>query len=215
MSFSVFLIGWLATHLVIAALSAYSASRWGRDPFGWLLIGTVLGPIGFLVLVALHRDDAQRSRPTLATTGAMGRGGPRTRILVAVDGSASSVEAVKHVIEHLGADAQGVTVASVLPIESADGVAAPSDSVRKQRLDEEIDRHLGSASASFVAAGIPCDQVVRFGDPANEILELAREGDYGLIVMGRRGLGGAAKLLLGSVSDKVVRQAPCPVTVVD
>ena len=125
------------------------------------------------------------------------------------------MEAVKHVIEHLGADVQGVTVASVLPIESADGVAAPSESVRKQRLDEEIDRHLGSASASFVAAGIPCDQVVRFGDPANEILELAREGDYGLIVMGRRGLGGAAKLLLGSVSDKVVKQASCPVTVVD
>ena len=215
MSFSAFLIGWLAIHLVIAALSAYSASRWGRDPFAWLLIGTVLGPIGFLVLVAIHRDDARRSRPTLAAPGARGRGGPRTRILVAVDGSASSVEAVKYVIEHLGAEVQGVTVASVLPIEAANGVAAPSESLRKQRLDEEINRHLGSACASFRDAGISCDPVVRFGDPANEILELAREGDYELIVMGRRGLGGAAKLLLGSVSDRVVKRAPCPVTVVD
>lgn len=215
MSFGTFLIGWLAMHLVIAALSAYSASRWGRDPFGWLLLGTVLGPIGFLVLVAIHRDDVRRSRPMLTGPGAKGRSGPHTRILVAVDGSASSAEAVKHVVEHLGAAAQGVTVATVLPIEAANGVTAPVESLRRQRIEEEIDRHLSSAFASFRAAGISCESVVRFGDPAGEILELAREGGYELIVMGRRGLGGAAKMLLGSVSDRVVKQAPCPVTVVD
>ena len=215
MSFSAFLITWLAYHIVFAVLSAYSASRWGRDPFGWLLIGTVLGPIGFLVLVAMHRDDIRRSRPTLASSGTRDRGKPQTRILVAVDGSASSAAAVKHVIEHLGAAVQGVTVASVLPIEAANGVAARAESLRRQRVDEEIDRHLGAACASFQAAGISCETVVRFGDPAGEILELAREGGYELIVMGRRGLGGAAKLLLGSVSDRVVKQAPCPVTVVN
>jgi nucleotide-binding universal stress UspA family protein len=132
-----------------------------------------------------------------------------------VDGSASSLEAVKHVIEHLGAAVQGVTVASVLPIEAASGVAVRAESLRKQRLDEEIARHLSAACASFRDAGISCETVVRFGDPAGEILELAREGGYELIVMGRRGLGAAAKLLLGSVSDRVVKQAPCPVTVVN
>ena len=60
------------------------------------------------------------------------------------------------------------------------------------------------------AAGIVCKPVTRFGGSAGEILSLAQKGDYELIVMGRRGRGAAAKLLLGLVSDKVVRAATCP-----
>jgi nucleotide-binding universal stress UspA family protein len=56
--------------------------------------------------------------------------------------------------------------------------------------------------------------VVRFGEPASEILKLAGETDCDLIVLGRCGRGKAATLLLGSVSDKVAKEAPCPVTVV-
>ena len=215
MSISAFVAGWLAFHIVIAALSAYAASRWGREPFGWLIIGTVLGPIGFLLLVAVHRDDGHRSRPTVTRPTADVAGRPPPGILVAVDGSPSSMEAVRYVIEKLGAAVQGVTVASVLPIEAANGVAARSEPLRRRQLDEEIDKHVGPACASLRAAGISCEAVIRFGDPPDEILKLAREGGYDLIVMGRRGLGCAAKVLLGSVSDKVVKQASCPVVVVD
>ena len=47
-----------------------------------------------------------------------------------------------------------------------------------------------------------------------EIVELAQSIDAGLIVMGSRGQGRIRRALLGSVSESVVRHAPCPVTIV-
>jgi nucleotide-binding universal stress UspA family protein len=87
-------------------------------------------------------------------------------------------------------------------------------SARRKLLEEEIERQLGMACLTLRSAGITCKSIVRFGEPAREILKLADEADCDQIVMGRRGRGRAAKLLLGSVSDKVAREAPCPVTVV-
>jgi nucleotide-binding universal stress UspA family protein len=55
---------------------------------------------------------------------------------------------------------------------------------------------------------------VREGTPFYEIVRYARERDVDLIVMGTHGRGGLAHVLLGSVSEKVVRKAPCPVLTV-
>jgi nucleotide-binding universal stress UspA family protein len=52
------------------------------------------------------------------------------------------------------------------------------------------------------------------GDPAGEILDLARESGCDLIVMGTHGRTGLGRLLLGSVAEQVVRKAPCPVLTV-
>jgi nucleotide-binding universal stress UspA family protein len=49
------------------------------------------------------------------------------------------------------------------------------------------------------------------GEPAAEILRLAREGGYDLIVMGTHGRAGLGRLLMGSVAEKVIREGPCPV----
>ncbi len=53
-----------------------------------------------------------------------------------------------------------------------------------------------------------------WGNPSEVIVEKARSGGYDLIVMGSRGLGAISGLLLGSVSDRVVKLAPCPVLIV-
>ena len=54
--------------------------------------------------------------------------------------------------------------------------------------------------------------VRRTGAAAYEILNYLREeGDFDLVVMATHGRGGAARLMMGSVADKVVRAAPCPV----
>jgi nucleotide-binding universal stress UspA family protein len=55
---------------------------------------------------------------------------------------------------------------------------------------------------------------LEFGRPDTAIVALAEELGAGLIVMGSRGLGGVRRALLGSISDSVVRHAPCPVMVV-
>jgi len=47
------------------------------------------------------------------------------------------------------------------------------------------------------------------GYPADRIVETASEGDFDIIVMGRRGQGHLRHTLLGSVSDRVADQAPC------
>jgi nucleotide-binding universal stress UspA family protein len=55
---------------------------------------------------------------------------------------------------------------------------------------------------------------VLFGSPAPSIVEHARENGTNLIVMGTHGRGGVAHLLLGSVAERVVRTADCPVLTV-
>lgn len=54
---------------------------------------------------------------------------------------------------------------------------------------------------------------VRRGHAADEIIHLAEEHDIDLIVIGSHGLTGVDRLMLGSVAEKVVRGAPCPVYV--
>ncbi|MBN2217375.1 MAG: universal stress protein [Pirellulales bacterium] len=55
--------------------------------------------------------------------------------------------------------------------------------------------------------------VVRFGDPGHEIVDFAKDIDAGLIVVSSHGRTGLRHLLLGSVAERVVRLAQCPVLV--
>ena len=60
----------------------------------------------------------------------------------------------------------------------------------------------------------PGEIVVTEGDAADEILKTAEKTRAGLIVMGSRGLGGADHLLMGSVTERIVRTSPVPVLTV-
>jgi nucleotide-binding universal stress UspA family protein len=68
------------------------------------------------------------------------------------------------------------------------------------------------AAANELEPTIECEGKVGQGQPAEVLLEEA--GDADLVVVGNRGHGGFASLMLGSVSHQVVQHAPCPVTVV-
>lgn len=61
------------------------------------------------------------------------------------------------------------------------------------------------------AAQVPCDIVVKHGKPYDEILELAAGAHADMIVMSTHGHTGPRRLIIGSVAEKVVRTAPCPV----
>lgn len=58
------------------------------------------------------------------------------------------------------------------------------------------------------------DGVVKVGDPAQEIVNYAREEGFSQIIIGSRGMGALKGIVLGSVSSKVLQLADCPVTVV-
>lgn len=68
--------------------------------------------------------------------------------------------------------------------------------------------------ARLAATGVKVSGVVREGIPAQAIVEVADEVGAGLIVMGTRGLSGLKHVLLGSVAERTIRQAPCPVLTV-
>jgi nucleotide-binding universal stress UspA family protein len=66
-------------------------------------------------------------------------------------------------------------------------------------------------AAQHHAAGVPCEVVVQHGNPYEEILQLATSQQADLIVMSTHGRTGPQRLIIGSVAEKVVRTAPCPV----
>jgi len=94
-----------------------------------------------------------------------------------------------------------------------DGHAAPGalrfDEVR-QRAREMLEEIRAKRLGEFAN----CELVTDVGDPAEQIIALAKERDVDLIVTATHGRSGFAHLVMGSVAEKVIRHAPCPVLVV-
>lgn len=92
--------------------------------------------------------------------------------------------------------------APVLDQATLDGFRVGADGVVEEAL----------AQAKELEPAVECQSRVAQGQPADVLLHEANDAD--LIVVGNRGHGGFASLMLGSVSHQVVQHAPCPVTVV-
>ncbi len=200
----------LAVNLVCAVVCALIASRTGRDAFGWVLVGAVLGPFAFIGLLGVRSNKTERP---VIRRGASGLPSPGRVVLLPVDGSAPSLAALEDVITNADGVSR-VILLNVLPIERAAGFNAEAGLPRRELLDRGIANATTEARHRFELAGIPYAMVTRFGDPAEEILKEASESSAGEIVMGRRGRGGVGKLFLGSVSERVVKTAEIPATVV-
>jgi nucleotide-binding universal stress UspA family protein len=78
--------------------------------------------------------------------------------------------------------------------------------------DEVLHRRLNQIQ--LAGPTIPVDRKVVHGDPADQILAVARASKCDLIVMGTHGRTGLGRLLMGSVAEQVMRKAPCPVLTV-
>jgi nucleotide-binding universal stress UspA family protein len=86
----------------------------------------------------------------------------------------------------------------------------PLDESIYRRLEEELRDWLSPATAAGLRTGVILDE----GTPAACILDRARETPADLIIMGTHGQGGFERLMLGSVAEKVLRKAACPVMTV-
>jgi len=140
------------------------------------------------------------------------------RLLLATDGSTHANAALRAGIR-LIEPGPGSILATVVPrldpsIVVGSGHAGPvmtfSD---EQQLIEERDRDarraVDDAATTLGLSEITIE--ILSGDPGAAICERAAEADIDLIVVGTSGTGGFKRALLGSVSDYVVRHAPCPV----
>ena len=140
-----------------------------------------------------------------------------SKLMVPIDGSESSMHALDHAI--LLAKARGGLELSLLnvhpdPIVYGEiQVYAPMDRMlEEQRKGSEA--LLAPAAEKVRAAGVPCTTQIEAGDAATTIARRADALQCEGIVMGTRGMGAIANLLLGSVAVKVVHLANVPVTLV-
>lgn len=83
-----------------------------------------------------------------------------------------------------------------------------------QSLNEDVLKAAEKATKELAAQHGDLESVVREGDPATEVLDFVKERAPKLVVMGTHGRRGLSHLLLGSVAEKVVRQATSPVLTV-
>jgi nucleotide-binding universal stress UspA family protein len=137
------------------------------------------------------------------------------RILIPVDGSANAERAVAHVVAMIGKGrAVEVHLVNVQPPlrENVTRFIARSEIDGYHR--DEGEKALAGAKQRLAAAGIVAASHIGVGPAAETIADFAKDIGTDEIVMGTRGLGGLAGLLLGSVATEVIREAKVPVTLV-
>jgi nucleotide-binding universal stress UspA family protein len=134
------------------------------------------------------------------------------RVLVAVDHSDGSRAAVEEGVRLAGVLGAAVTFVSVS--------RAPAPLLGDPYYQRAVGKALREARAVLGAAmdvaernGVRADYELLEGDPADQIVELARRRDVNIVVVGSRGLGAVSGALLGSVSSVVARRAGRPVLV--
>lgn len=176
---------WLARH--------GHRSRW------WLLMAILMGP----VLAATAPERAERTTHAVEEWEPTHEPGDRPRVLVGVDGSAESDEALRAALSILPEGTGTVLLASVVDYdaehEAGDATAVPR---AHQRLDD--------VSADLTGRHVVCE--VLAGPPADALLQCADDHDADMIVVGKRGSGMSTRLL-GSVSRAVLRRSRRPVLV--
>jgi nucleotide-binding universal stress UspA family protein len=146
------------------------------------------------------------------------------RILLAIDDSTFSDAAVDAVIAQFGQRGHEVRVLHAadwerrlpVPYLFAEGAeAARSVLSFRDTLIHEAAERVCRIVERLRAAGFTVEmEIRREGDPRTAILEMADQWPADLIVVGSHGRSGLDRFLLGSVSERVVRHAPCSVEVV-
>lgn len=138
------------------------------------------------------------------------------KLLLPVDGSELSLEAVRFAVRMLLAGLHGeVVLANVQEAASLYELLVAHDPEVINRVSAEAGVHaLQGAQALLDAAGVEYECEVAKGDPAHTIVEIAERFGCDLIVMGARGQSSLRSAMLGSVSNEVLHASAVPVVIV-
>jgi nucleotide-binding universal stress UspA family protein len=133
------------------------------------------------------------------------------KILVGYDGSQHSESALELALALASVTDCTLEVLAVAQLPEPSAKAGLQAVVNDAR--EHYQKVLGKIARAARENGIQLVTSVVVGHPAEQILRHAEQSHCDLIVVGRRGLSAFEKLLMGSVSERVLQHAPCPVLV--
>lgn len=149
-----------------------------------------------------------------------------SNILIPLDGSRLAEQVLPHVkalLECRGAAVHLLSVAPVIDNAAAAVMLYPlyvyreqlaDEGAERQRIEQELRDYLCVVARELEQSGAEVHCVVRFGAPADAILSYAVEHQIELIAMCTHGRSGLARWAYGSVADRVLREAHCPVLLV-
>jgi nucleotide-binding universal stress UspA family protein len=135
-------------------------------------------------------------------------------ILIPTDGSTHSAEAAKaglDLAEELDAEVHAMSVVDAELVASTTYTTGAAKN--EERMHEEAEENAKEVAEKARERGLEAVEVVETGIPAEKIVEYADE-NVDAIVIGTHGRSGMRRVLLGSVTDKVVRTASVPVVTV-
>jgi len=137
---------------------------------------------------------------------------PYHKILIPTDGSDNTKAAIAYALKLaklVGAEVTAISVNDTSNYATASGTVGPDVTSSLYQLCEDAVRYVVEEGAR---SGVTVHTNIINGNPARDIVEASKAHD--LVVMGSVGRTGVAHLILGSVAQKVVRMAACPVLVV-
>lgn len=139
------------------------------------------------------------------------------RVLVPCDGSENALRAVGYAARTAGQSRHPIEVVLLhvldpMTFRSPAAALAPNELMRLRPAQAE--RVLGPARAILDDAGVPYRECCRVGQPASEIAAVLHDEHYDGVIMGTRGLGAFARLMVGSVASRVVNLVDVPVTLI-
>lgn len=139
---------------------------------------------------------------------------PLRKLLCPTDFSEPSREALKVAIEfssHFGAQLSLVNVVPLLPVLPPDPNYAFKVPEYEQMLHSDAEERLNELIEESTTRGTNICTIVGHGDAASEIVRIAEKENVDMIVIATHGMTGWRRVVFGSVAERVVRLAKCPV----
>jgi nucleotide-binding universal stress UspA family protein len=138
------------------------------------------------------------------------------KILAAIDGSPHAHATLEALVQRLSwfRDKPGITLLYVhLPLPHGAAASWVGKTTIQRYYDDECEQVLADARKSLDAQGIAHEAKSKVGDPAHEIVSVASQEGFDLIVMGTHGHTALANLVMGSVATKVLASSKVPVLI--
>jgi len=177
-----------------------------------------VGVVRAALLGSVSAEVIRKSRIPVVVVRALGGATQAVplRLLIAVDGSESAMRAATFASRLAGLCHGEVDLVHIQPgLTVAGSVFGPRETLIEHWSGKHAEEALAGARSVLDRARVTYTEHIVASDNAHSaIIEVARENGCGLIAMGTRGLGPVTGLLLGSVAQSVLEQAPSTVTAV-